>query len=101
MALVADMRADAEAAALARYQAIRAEMDRIVAGSLADRLSEDDLLTAHTVAGGVTTNKGVLGTREPSNFTRAPLLNMSSEIGPMQTALNAYLVEIGLSVITW
>lgn len=101
MALVADMRADAEAAALARYVAIRGEMDRIVAGSLADRISEDDLLTAHAVADSTSVDKGVLGTRASSKFTRDPLLNMGSEVSAMRTSLNAYLTHIGLSTLTW
>jgi len=104
MTLVADMRADAEAAAAARYVAIRTRMDAIVSAASTDRISEDDLRTAHVVAGATSEDWGILNTHGAGNskFTRQPLLNVpAGETALMQTSLNAYLSHIGLTAITW
>lgn len=105
MTLVADMRQDAVDAQTARYDAIQGELDRLVAlgSSTRERVSEDDLRTAHVVAGATSVNWGLLGTRTSSLFSRQPLLGVTSaQPATMQTSLNNYLTTVlGLTAITW
>jgi len=104
MALVADMRQDAIDAQTARYDAIKAELDRLVAAApTKERVSEDDLRTAHYVAGALTEDWGVLGTFTSSLFTRQPLLGVTAgQPSAMQTSLNSYLTTVlGLTAIVW